>query len=184
MLKPNPTLAKKIIKFTNNSNDLITTNQLKKKFADLRNLRKPFFLYADELDEIVMWKLDSQYYRSKEQRSVNIDSVVVPITQSCFSISSSNQDYEIELKLKQLTTLKGIAIPLASAILAVCYPDKFVVIDSVLWWEIYGVEKSSFSINDYLNFLLFFEELASYTKLDLQTTEHLLWISFQKPIKA
>ena len=43
VLKPNSTLAKKIIKFTNISNDLIETNQLKKKFVNYP--KKKIFMY-------------------------------------------------------------------------------------------------------------------------------------------
>lgn len=180
MLVPNASLATEIIKFSINSTDFEETNLLKVKFASIWKQRKPFFLLARELDEIIKWKLDTQYHRSKEQRNVNTDSVVIPITQSCFAITSSNRNYEIELKLKSLTNLRGVAIPLASAVLSICLPEKFVVIDSVLWEEIYGVEKSAFSVNDYMKFLQFFEDLSVFTKKDLQTTEHMLWLYLQK----
>ena len=179
MLKASKELAKKIIANSNKSEDVNETNELKKRFNTLLKKRSPAYLTASEFDEIVKWKLDKQYHRSKEQRSVNTDSVIIPITQSCFAIHSDNKDYEVELKLKQLTTIRGIALPLASAVLAICFPTNYVVIDSVLWENIFGEEKSSFTINDYLKFLGFIKELSQHTKLPIQDTEHLLWLYIQ-----
>lgn len=179
MLKASKELAKKIIANSKKSEDVNETNELKKRFNTLLKKRSPAYLTAYEFDEIVKWKLDKQYHRSKEQRSVNTDSVIIPITQSCFAIHSDNKDYEVELKLKQLTTIRGIALPLASAVLAICFPTNYVVIDSVLWENIFGEEKSSFTINDYLKFLGFIKELSQHTKLPIQDTEHLLWLYIQ-----
>ena len=179
MLKASKELAKKIIANSKKSEDVNETNELKKRFNALLKKRSPAYLTASEFDEIVKWKLDKQYHRSKEQRSVNTDSVIIPITQACFAISSDNKDYETELRLKQLTTIRGIALPLASAVLAICFPASYVVIDSVLWESIFGEEKSSFTINDYLKFIGFIKELSLHTNLPIQDTEHLLWLYIQ-----
>jgi hypothetical protein len=179
MLKPTRELAKKIIANSTKSDVINETNELKKKFNALLRERIPPHLTALEFDEIVKWKLDKQYHRSKEQRSINTDSVIVPITTACFAIKSVDSDYQIELQLKQLSTIRGIALPLASAILAICFPTKYVVIDSVLWESIFGEEKSSFTINDYLKFIGFIKALALHTEMPLQDTEHLLWLYTQ-----
>ena len=179
MLKATKELAKKIIANSTKSDVINETNELKKKFNALLKKRNPPYLTALEFDEIVRWKLDKQYHRSKEQRSINTDSVIVPITKACFAITSTNSDYQIELQLKQLTTIKGIALPLASAILAICFPTNYVVIDSVLWESIFGEEKSSFTINDYLKFIGFIKTLALHTQMPIQDTEHLLWLYTQ-----
>lgn len=54
----------------------------------------------------------------KAQRSINTDSVVIPVTQACFvAIDSKDWEYKVELQLKILCTLKGIPTPLDSAVL-------------------------------------------------------------------
>lgn len=181
MLKPDKVLASKLLKLSVSSNDFQETLQLKKEIHNVLNERGTPYLTARELNQILLWKLDKQYHRSKQQREINVDNVVVPITRACFSIRSDDKNYEIELKLKTLTTMRGVATPLASAILAICFPDEFVVIDSLLWEFIYEEEKSSFTVNDYLKFLSFFSSLSKHTKCSLQDTEHLLWLYQQSP---
>ncbi len=176
MLKPDQVLASKLLNLSVSSNDFQETLQLKKEIHKVLKERGTPYLTAIELNQILLWKLDKQYHRSKNQREINIDEVVIPITRACFSIRSVDKNYEIELKLKTLTTLRGVAIPLASAILAICYPDDFVVIDNLLWKLIYEEEKSSFTVNDYLKFLSFFSSLSQHTQRSLQDTEHLLWL--------
>ena len=176
MLKPDQELALKLVKLSVSSGDFQETLQLKKEINKVLKGREAPYLTATDLNQILRWKLDKQYHRSKQQREINIDEVVIPITRACFSIRSVDKNYEIELKLKTLTTLRGVAIPLASAILAICYPDNFVVIDNLLWKLIYEEEKSSFTVNDYLKFLSFFSSLSQHTQRSLQDTEHLLWL--------
>ena len=181
MLKPDQELALKLRKLSASSDEFQETLQLKKQIKKALKERETPYLSAIELDQILRWKLDKQYHRSKQQREINVDEVVVPITRACFSIQSNDKSYEIELKLKTLTTLRGVAIPLASAILAICFPDEFIVIDSLLWELIYEEEKSSFAVSDYLKFLSFFSLLSKHTKCSLQDTEHLLWL-YQKSL--
>jgi len=181
MLRPDQGLALKLLKLSVNSDEFQETLQLKRQIKKTLQDRTNPYLSASELDNIVRWKLDKQYHRSKQQREINVDDVVIPVTRACFSIRSSNKNYEIELKLKTLTVMRGVAIPLASAILAICFPDEFVVIDSVLWELIFEDEKSSFTIGDYLKFLSFFYSLVDHTKCSLQDTEHLLWL-YQKSL--
>ena len=138
--------------------------------------RNPPFITSGELDSIVAWKLDSQYPRSRDLRSLNTDEVVVPITTACLAISSEDPDYSLELKIKILSSLRGVATPLASAVLALLEPDKFAVIDSLLWKFIMKEDKQAFSSSDYRKFLLVIQDLSQYVSLPIQEAEHALWI--------
>ena len=173
-----PFLALKLLKLSVSSDEFQETLQLKKRIKRALKERETPYLLAIELDKILRWKLDKQYHRSKQQREINVDEVVVPITQACFSIRSDDKNYEIELKLKTLTTMRGVAIPLASAILAICFPDEFVVIDSLLWELIYEEEKSSFTVSDYLKFLSFFSSLSKHAKCSPRCSSHATRMSF------
>lgn len=95
---------------------------------------------------------------------------------ACLAVSSSDPFYSLELKVRILSTLRGIATPLASAVLAIVEPERFAVIDSVLWYFITGEEKQAFSTSDYQNFLEIIRGLCSRTGLCMQETEHALWI--------
>lgn len=179
MLEPTKELAKTLLSLKANSDDYLETESLKFKIKEVLASRPICYLTCSELDLIIQWKLDKQYHRSKEQRSVNIDDVVVPITKACFSVRANDKNYQTEIKLKLLCSMKGVAIPLASSVLALCFPEDYVIIDSVLWKAVYGEEKSNFTVGDYLGFLEFFKTLSTYTKLSLQETEHLLWLHQQ-----
>jgi hypothetical protein len=80
--------------------------------------------------------------------------------------------------------MRGVAMPLASAVLSMCFPKEFVVIDSLLWRSIFGRDKNSFSMGDYFRFLDFFSVLSEMCGLSLHDTEHLLWIYEQKNTTA
>lgn len=176
MLKIDKVLAKKVINSLQNNNDYAETLALKEQMALAISKRKEPYITAVELDSILRWKLDKQYHRSKFQREVNVDEVVIPITKACFAIRSSDFEYKTEIQLKLLTTLRGVATPLASAVLAICLPNQYAVIDSVLWKYMYGKEKNSFTTKDYLIFMEDIKKLACLAKMNIQDTEFGLWL--------
>lgn len=171
-----PDISNELLAIAETSSDFIETQKLKESIQSLVFARNPPHLTGHELDAIILWKLDSQYPRSKALRAFNLDDVVVPVTTACLAVSSSDAFYSLELKLRLLSALRGIATPLASAVLAILEPQKFAVIDSVLWEFIMGEEKQSFSTSDYQNFLIRIKELSALTGLSMQETEHALWI--------
>jgi len=81
-----PFLALKLLKLSVSSDEFQETLQLKKQIKKALKEREVPYLTAIELDQILRWKLGKQYHRSKQQREINVDEVVVPITQACFSI--------------------------------------------------------------------------------------------------
>lgn len=174
MLKISAALVKKVKEARRNNNDLDELRKIRNAIGIALSKRK--YLNAAELDLIVKWKLDTQYHRSKQQRLVNTDSVVIPITQACFAVDTENFEYKVELQIKLLSTLRGIATPLASAILAIALPTEYAVIDGVLWEYIFGKEKSSFSVKDYLLFLDVIKKLSDAAKLNMQDAEYGLWL--------
>jgi len=169
-------LHRELLSIAENSLIFAETQALKKTLSLSVFSRNPPHINAQELDKIVAWKLDSQYPRSRDLRSLNLDDVVIPVTQACLGVSSPDSDYSVELKLRLLSTLRGIATPLASAVLALVEPEKFGVIDSVLWKFFTGKDKQAFSASDYKDFLTRMQELSKLTGLSIQEAEHALWI--------
>jgi hypothetical protein len=169
-------ISEELVAISIKSPDFAETQKFKKRLQASVFARKPAYLNSSELDQIIAWKLDSQYPRSRALRSMNLDNVVVPVTRACLEVVSPDSPYEIELKIRILSTLRGIATPLASAVLAILEPNKYAVIDTLLWEFFMGQEKQAFSTTEYQLFLANVKELSGLTGLSMQETEHALWI--------
>lgn len=113
----------------NQSVDVIETETIIKDFEKLKDERKPFFLTYDDFERVLHWKLRNQYHRGASIRQLNNEEIIQIITAAAFAINSVNDEYNVELKINLLCTLRGVSIPIASAILALAYPDSFCVID-------------------------------------------------------
>jgi hypothetical protein len=57
-----------------------------------------------------------------------IDSLIEQVTLFAFSVHHHDEKYKTELKIKALSLLKGVEVPVASAILALCYPEDYCVL--------------------------------------------------------
>ena len=121
--------ASKIAHLRTASIDFPETQQLKAKFAQLRTERSPIFLAANEFDEILHWKLRGQYGRGRTLREANTDEVIRSVTGLALTITHSDSEYELELRVAILCTLRGISVGVASAVLALVYPEDYAVID-------------------------------------------------------
>lgn len=174
MLKIDSTLVKRLRNLPIDE-DFVSLDKLRGEFSHKLNSRKEKFLDSKEFEQILCWKLDTQANRSKQLRLVNTDGLVIPITKAYFNLKSENFDYETEVKIKMLTSLKGVGTPLASAIMAITEPLKYCIVDSVLWEFIFNEEKSSFTPNDYLKFHKVILELSKKLDSDVQKTEFTLW---------
>jgi hypothetical protein len=174
MLKIDSALVKRL-KNLPLDEDFISLDSLRGEFSHKLNSRKEKFLDSKEFEQILCWKLDTQAHRSKQLRLVNVDGLVIPITKAYFNLKSENFEYETEVKIKLLTSLKGVGTPLASAVMAITEPQKYCIVDSVLWEFIFNEEKSSFTTNDYLKFHKVIIELSEKLDRDVQKTEFTLW---------
>ncbi len=151
------------------------TKLLKEKLAKLREERRPFFLTADEFDEILRWKLDTQYGRRKAHRTKNTDEIIRAITGLALNITHEDEDYEIELRARILSSLRGVALPVASAILTIIYPEKYAVIDFRNWRQIFGERKNSFSFGDYKRYMKEIRLLAKELGWSIQEIDQAIW---------
>ena len=79
------------------SSDFAETERLKAKFAELASRRQPLFLTAGDFDQILKWKLRSQYGRQRARRAANTDQIIRAVTQLALSITHPDKDYEFEL---------------------------------------------------------------------------------------
>lgn len=167
--------ASQIINFRNRSDDYFLTDEIKKELTLRRQERIPFHLTKDEFDKILHWKLRGQYKRIEHLLLTLTEEMIVNITRAAFMINLSNPDDELELQLRILTCLRGVGVPVASAILALVYPDKYAVIDYRGWRQVIGETKTNFSISDYKRYLSSIRILAEELGWFPQEVDLAIW---------
>ena len=166
-----------IIELIQRADNEVETKRLTKKFKQLKKERKEFYLTLAELEEIFKWKLRSQYGRQTKQRSVNTDKNIISITRTAFEVIHPDEEYETKLKLKLLTSIAGVEIPVASAILTLCFPDKYSVIDFRNWNQIYKSEKrkTNYTPKEYSDYLKIIRKMAEEFEMTPQEIDIAIW---------
>jgi hypothetical protein len=147
------------------------TSSLINRIAKLKSERRPFFLTACEFDDILKWKLKGQYGRQEEYRAMNSDEVIRAVTGLALAITHENEDYELELRVNILCSLRGVAVPVASAVLTLVYPTQYAVIDFRNWRQIFGERKNGFSIHDYKQYMEQMRRLANELNWTVQEVD-------------
>ncbi len=153
------------------------TKRLTHKFQLLKRVRGQFYLTFDELEEIFHWKLRKQVSRQKVKRNYNTNENIILITKAAFGVTHVNKDFETRLKLSLLCTLTGVEVPVASAILTLCFPDQYSVIDFRNWRQIYGSEerKTSYTLNEYTSYLNIIINMAKVYQVTPQEIDIAIW---------
>lgn len=167
--------AEQLIPYRTASIDYAEIERLKAAFARLRSERRPLYLTAAEFDAILQWKLRGQYGRRAGIRQANTEDVVQIVTGAALSVSHPDEDYEVELRLGILGSLRGVGIPVASAILALVFPEQYAVIDVRGWRQIFGEVKRTFSVADYKRYLREVKRLAVELGWLVQEVDLAMW---------
>ena len=167
--------ASDIVNFRTVAEDYLKTEALKTRIQELRGKRNPFYLEFTDLDPIFRWKLIGQYERVKSKFTSNPPAIYPIITQAAFSISYPVIEYEVKARLGVLTTLNGVGVPVASAILALAEPDRYCVIDFRGWRAVFGNLKRYFSIKDYLSYRHEIAKLAEELHWPVQEVDSAVW---------
>lgn len=101
--------AEQFIPYRTASIDYTATEWLKAACNRLRSERRPLYLTAAEFDAILRWKLRGQYGRQAAIRQVNTEDVIQIVTGAALSLSHPDEDYDVELRLDILGSLRGVA---------------------------------------------------------------------------
>ncbi len=125
---------------------------IEKKYAQLPAERSPVFLTWKEFDEICEWKLRQQYERQRPLRKANVE-VIEDVTKLALTITHGDPDYELELRIRILRTLRGVGTAIASAILTLVYPDEYAIIDFRCWRQLFDKERRGFSTSEYKRYM-------------------------------
>lgn len=157
------------------SEDYKKTEEIKRNLKELSKTRNPMYLNLGEFDSILHWKLRGQYGRQKSIREENTEEIIKIITQAAFEIEHFDQDYEAQLKLTLLCSIKGVGLPVASAFLALYHPSKYCVIDFRGWKQVFGEDKKFFTINDYLRYLKEIQKISLELMWPVQEVDLAIW---------
>jgi thermostable 8-oxoguanine DNA glycosylase len=155
------------------------TKRLTSYFSQLQKERHPFYLTLDDLQQILKWKLRRQFHRQETTREVNTNENVIAITKAAFGVAHPDKDFETSLKLRLLCTLTGVEVPVASAILTLCFPTEYSVIDFRNWRQIYKGDKpkTTYSIKEYVAYLKTIRHLAMEFGVTPQEIDIAFWQS-------
>lgn len=161
----------------NKADNAKETKRLTQKFHRLKTDRKPFYITLEELNDILKWKLRKQFERQGKGRELNSNENVCVITKAAFAITHTDKDFETILKLKLLSTLTGVEVRVASAILTLCFPKQYAVIDFKNWQQIYksAQRKTNYSPNDYIEYLKIIRQLAKKYDVTPQEIDIAIW---------
>jgi hypothetical protein len=168
-------VASQIAQLQGSAVDFGDAEALKSKLAKLRAQRHPFFLTASDFDDILRWKLRQQYGRQRGLRGLNTGEIVRSITGLAFTITHHDKDYELELRVAVLCALRGVGVPVASAILALTLPEEYAVIDFRGWRQVFDEYKTTFSIPDYKKYLHEIHQLAAELGWAAQEVDLAIW---------
>lgn len=168
-------LAEDLREFRTAAVDYEETEIIKSELARKSLERQPFFLTGDELERIFRWKLRREYSRNAALMANNTESTYRVVTRSVFEIVESDCNYECSIRLRLLMVLPGIGIGVASAILALTEPQRYCVIDFRGWRAIFGEDRGSFSITNYLLYRNQVSRLATELGWTVQETDLAIW---------
>jgi thermostable 8-oxoguanine DNA glycosylase len=164
-----------IAPFRRASDDYDETERLKSQFACLRQQRQPFYLTASEFEEILKWKLRGQLGRQRKVRAANTDEIIRAVTGLALTITHSDKEYELELRVRLLCALRGVAVPVASAVLALVFPEDYAVIDFRGWRQVFAESRTTFSIPDYKKYTQEVRRLSKELGWPVQEVDLAIW---------
>lgn len=126
-----------------------------------RVLKRRGYLFEKEFINICEWKTK----RQKNRYERNSKEEIKKVTKTIISIhpNTKRQIYE-------LTHLKGVGVPVASAILTVIFPEYYCLLDYRAWrallWVLKLQESKSFCFKDYTKFSRVMDDFRNYPSLD------------------
>jgi hypothetical protein len=155
--------------------DYEETERLKAKLAQVRRERQPLYLTAAEFEEILQWKLGQQIGRQRGIRVANTEEIVCAVTGLTLTITHADKEYELELRVNILCALRGVGVPVASAVLALIFPEEYAVIDFRVWRQIFGEDQTAFFVPDYKRYMREIHRLANELDWPVQEVDHAIW---------
>jgi len=151
------------------------TEAIKSLLAIKRQNSQGFYLNTEDFDRIVRWKLGQQLGRANHLLIQNAPNVIEETTRLALSVQIDNPEYEFQFRFAILTALKGVGTGVASAILALSFPEKYCVIDYRGWYQVFRKHKTVFTFGDYQKYLGKVKILAKQLGWSPQEVDLAIW---------
>jgi len=155
--------------------DYQETEAIKTLLAARRQAGGGLYLTLDDFQRIVRWKLGQQLGRANHLLLQNTARLIEDTTRLALSVQIDNPDYEFQFRFAVLTALKGVGTGLASAILALSFPEKYCVVDYRGWYQVFRRNKTGFTFGDYKKYLRRVLILAEELQWPPQEVDHAIW---------
>ena len=126
----------------------------------------------ENLRVIYRWKMQSRSYLGQERKffDKNSDEAVANVLRA--TIDAIDKRGDTERAFRELQSLKGVKLAVASAILTAVFPDHFTVID-IMAFRALGV--TPLSVPLYLHYLAFCRQQAERLGISLRDMDRALW---------
>ncbi len=148
-----------------------------KLINELKGVKKRGYFTKEEFLKMGMWKSP----RPKKHYLKNSDEKVISISRKVFSTKFEKRRIEL------LTSLNGVSIPAASAILTLTDPENYGVIDIRVWQilYLYGSVKvkptgTNFDFNNWYNYLMKLRYYAKKFKVSARDIERTIFFHHVK----
>jgi hypothetical protein len=139
---------------------------------DLRHVRRRGFFTKDEFMRMSRWKSP----RPLRFYEANAEAEVINTSREVFAVACERRRIEL------LTSLKGVSVPVASAILTLTNPESYGVIDIRVWQLLYrygsvSVKPSgtNFSLDNWSDYLRKLRDWADEFGVGARNVEHTLF---------
>jgi hypothetical protein len=140
----------------------------------LKSAKKRGYLLKSELIEICNWKSP----RARKLIQSNKDNLIVETTYLSFKSKDEG------MKITEVLKIRGVGIPMASAILTLVFPKKYCVIDIRVWQVLYkynfvNYKSSGLGLNSkdwvvYIDIITFFSNHFNCNPRDIERTLFLI----------
>jgi hypothetical protein len=119
--------------------------------------------------------MQSRSYLGQEQKyfDKNSDEAVANVLRA--TIDAIDKHGDTERAFRELQSLKGIGLPVASAILTAVFPDRFTIIDIMAFRALGAPEGIPLSVPLYLRYLAFCGQQAERLGISLRDMDRALW---------
>lgn len=160
--------------------DWAKTEELKCRLADHFRGHPENGLSRELFEAILDWKLRRQRGRTEGHRNLITDDILIKITKCVFTLTHPDKECLAKTRMAILQALPGIGVGVASAILALTFPETYAVIDYRVWKIIYDENKRTFTPYDYEKYLRSVWASAENLKWQPQEVDFFTWKLWEK----
>jgi hypothetical protein len=151
------------------------TRLIKTLLANRRLSEGTLYLNKEDFDRIARWKLGQQLGRVKRHLEKNTQRLIRNTTRLALDSEFNDEDSACKTRLNILMSLPGVGIGLASAILALAFPERYCVIDFRGWYQLFRQHRTAFSPADYVRYLRKVRILAEELGWTPQQVDVAIW---------